>query len=114
MVSSSACTAHKALTAGLFSRRPFRRRSSVQCAAAAGQWGVRLAGSGSSVPATFLTNQDLEKLVETNDEWIRTRTGIKKRHILAEGESMAAHCAKASLAALEMAGGQDEVKADSL
>ncbi|GAB4823464.1 hypothetical protein N2152v2_010510 [Parachlorella kessleri] len=104
VVSSSTCTAQKALTAGLFSRRPFSRRSAVQCAAAAGQWGVRLAGSGSSVPATFLTNQDLEKLVETNDEWIRTRTGIKKRHILAEGESMAAHCAKASLAALEMAG----------
>ena len=85
--------------------RPCRRRTSVQCAAAQQQqWGVKLAGVGSSVPAKFLTNADLEKLVDTNDEWITTRTGIKKRHILAEGEAMAPHCAKAAQAALEMAG----------
>lgn len=52
----------------------------------------------------FLTNQDLERLVDTNDEWITTRTGIKKRHILGEGEAMAPHCARAAKAALEMAG----------
>ena len=39
--------------------------------------GCRLAGCGSSVPEAVLTNADLEKLVETNDEWIATRTGIR-------------------------------------
>jgi len=40
--------------------------------------GCRLAGVGSSVPATVLTNKDLEQLVETNDEWIASRTGIRR------------------------------------
>lgn len=41
--------------------------------------GVRLAGVGSSVPRTVLSNDDLSKLVDTNDEWIATRTGIRRR-----------------------------------
>lgn len=43
------------------------------------QWdtGCRLAGCGSSVPSSVLTNADLEKLVETNDDWIAARTGIR-------------------------------------
>ncbi|KAL4858291.1 3-oxoacyl-[acyl-carrier-protein] synthase 3 [Chlorella vulgaris] len=53
---------------------------------------------------TFLTNDDLAKLVDTSDEWIASRTGIKKRHILAAGESLSSHAAAASLKALEMAG----------
>ncbi len=52
----------------------------------------------------MLTNDDLAKLVDTNDEWITTRTGIKERHILAEGESLAEHAAAAARNALEMAG----------
>lgn len=60
------------------------------------------------MPEKFLTNLDLEKLVETNDEWITTRTGIKKRHILSEGEGLAPHCAKAAAAALDMAGVKPE------
>jgi 3-oxoacyl-[acyl-carrier-protein] synthase III len=65
--------------------------------------GVRLAGCGSSVPQKALTNHDLEKLVETNDEWITSRTGIRKRHVLAEGEGIATHAAAAGAKALEMA-----------
>ena len=42
-----------------------------------GAAGCRLAGSGSSVPEAVLTNADLEKLVDTNDEWIAARTGIR-------------------------------------
>jgi 3-oxoacyl-[acyl-carrier-protein] synthase-3 len=61
-------------------------------------------GVGSAVPEKILTNADLEKLVETNDEWITTRTGIKKRHILGEGESLSQLAATASQRALEMAG----------
>jgi len=43
--------------------------------------GVRIIGTGSYAPEKLLTNQDLERMVETSDEWIRTRTGIRERHI---------------------------------
>ena len=55
------------------------------------------------MPPKFLTNADLEKLVDTNDEWITTRTGIKKRHILGEGEKLSTHAAAAAQRALDMA-----------
>lgn len=85
--------------------RTVSRSLRLQCAAAAQNTvGIRLAGSGSAVPPKFLTNADLEKLVDTNDEWITSRTGIKKRHILGEGESLSALAATASQHALDMAG----------
>lgn len=65
---------------------------------------VQLAGCGSSVPELVLTNEDLQKYVDTNDEWITTRTGIKKRHILNEGESLSTHASISATKALEMAG----------
>jgi 3-oxoacyl-[acyl-carrier-protein] synthase-3 len=46
-----------------------------------------IAGTGSFLPERILTNADLEKIVDTSDEWIRTRTGIERRHIAAEGET---------------------------
>lgn len=82
-------------------RRPFQ----VKCGASGSSTvGIRLVGTGSSVPPKFLTNHDLEKLVETNDEWITSRTGIKKRHILAEDETLVGHAAIASQRAMQMAG----------
>ena len=48
---------------------------------------ARIAGTGSYLPEKILTNAELEKLVDTSDEWIRTRTGIKQRHVAAEGET---------------------------
>lgn len=60
----------------------------------------RLAGTGSYLPEKVLTNADLEKLVDTSDEWIRTRTGIERRHIAAPEEtssSMAEHAARRAL-----------------
>lgn len=48
-----------------------------------------ITGLAKYVPAKTLTNQDLEKIVDTSDEWITTRTGIKKRHIVGEDESTA-------------------------
>jgi 3-oxoacyl-[acyl-carrier-protein] synthase-3 len=64
----------------------------------------RIAGTGKYLPERVLTNADLEKMVETTDEWIKTRTGIERRHIAAEDE-MTSHLAyKAGLAALENAG----------
>ncbi|NQZ01617.1 MAG: ketoacyl-ACP synthase III [Bdellovibrionales bacterium] len=66
----------------------------------------RIAGSGSYLPEKVLTNKDLEKLVDTNDEWIRERTGIAQRHIAAEGEYTSDLGLKASQIALEQAGMQ--------
>jgi 3-oxoacyl-[acyl-carrier-protein] synthase-3 len=65
---------------------------------------ARITGTGSAVPARVLTNFDLEKMVDTSDEWITTRTGIKERRIAAEGEYTSTFAAAAARSALEMAG----------
>jgi 3-oxoacyl-[acyl-carrier-protein] synthase-3 len=65
---------------------------------------VSIIGTGSYLPERILTNQELEKLVETSDEWITSRTGIKERRIAAEGEHTSDLAAKAALAAMENAG----------
>jgi 3-oxoacyl-[acyl-carrier-protein] synthase-3 len=65
---------------------------------------VSIIGTGSYVPERVLTNAELEKLVETSDEWITSRTGIKERRIAAEGECTSDLAAKAALAAIENAG----------
>lgn len=64
---------------------------------------VTIAGTGSYLPEKVLTNADLEKMVETSDEWITTRTGIKERRIAAEGEHTSHMAAKAARKALEQA-----------
>lgn len=46
----------------------------------------RISGTGHSLPAKVLTNFDLEKMVDTTDEWIRTRTGIRERRIAEKEE----------------------------
>ncbi len=65
---------------------------------------ARIIGTGSAVPDRVLTNLDLEKMVDTSDEWITTRTGIKERRIAAEGEYTSTFATKAAERALEMAG----------
>lgn len=47
---------------------------------------TRIVGTGAYLPEKVLTNQDLEAMLDTSDEWIRERTGIRERHIVAEGE----------------------------
>ncbi len=64
----------------------------------------RIVGTGKYLPERILTNADLEKMVETTDEWIRSRTGIENRHIAADGEGTSDLAYKAALAALEDAG----------
>ena len=64
----------------------------------------RILGTGSYLPARILTNADLEKLVDTNDQWIVDRTGIRERHIAAEGEFTSDLATHAARAALEVAG----------
>lgn len=65
---------------------------------------VSIIGTGSYVPERVMSNAELEKLVETSDEWITTRTGIKERRIAAEGEFTSDMAAKAAQSALENAG----------
>lgn len=63
----------------------------------------RIVGTGSHLPARVLTNADLEKMVETSDEWIRDRTGIERRHIAADGETTVDLAEPAARRALDMA-----------
>jgi len=65
---------------------------------------ARIVGTGRAVPEKILTNQDLEKIVETSDEWITTRTGIKRRHIAAADEALSSFAIPATMNALESAG----------
>jgi len=60
-------------------------------------------GTGSAVPAKILTNEDLSKIVETSDEWITTRTGIKTRHIAEDNETTASLATEAAIKALQAA-----------
>src|SRR5213082_2453636 len=64
---------------------------------------VSIVGTGSYVPDKVLTNDDLSRIVDTSDEWITTRTGIKERRIAAEGEQTSDLATKAALNALEQA-----------
>jgi 3-oxoacyl-[acyl-carrier-protein] synthase-3 len=66
--------------------------------------GSIILGTGSSLPIRVVTNQELEKTVDTSDEWIRTRTGIQQRHISTTGEYTYILAARAAENALEMAG----------
>ena len=65
---------------------------------------ARIAGTGSYLPEKLLTNDDLAKQVDTSDEWIRSRTGIRERHIAAEGETTSDLGYHAAVRALEAAG----------
>jgi 3-oxoacyl-[acyl-carrier-protein] synthase-3 len=64
----------------------------------------RITGWGKSVPEKVLTNHDLEKMVDTSDEWIVSRTGIRERRIAGEGETTATLSVKAAQAAMTKAG----------
>lgn len=70
----------------------------------------RIIGTGSYLPEKILTNHDLEKIVDTSDEWIRTRTGISQRHIAADGQLASDLAVNASHRALENA----NLKADEI
>lgn len=64
----------------------------------------RIAGTGRYLPEKVLTNFDLEKMVDTSDEWIRTRTGVERRHIAADDQSVSDLCCEAARQAIESAG----------
>src|SRR5512134_3425160 len=62
-----------------------------------------ITGTGSYAPAKVLTNKDLESIVDTTDQWIVERTGIRERHVAAEGEATSDMALAATKRALEMA-----------
>src|SRR4030088_150265 len=65
---------------------------------------VSIIGTGSYVPEKILTNDDLSRMVDTSDEWITTRTGIKERRVAAKDEHTSDMAAKAALQAIAQAG----------
>ena len=64
----------------------------------------RIEGTGRYLPERILTNADLEKTIDTTDEWIRTRTGVEQRHIAADDENTSDLCLNAAKQAMEAAG----------
>ncbi|MCC6406408.1 MAG: ketoacyl-ACP synthase III [Planctomycetes bacterium] len=67
---------------------------------------VGIAGTGACMPSRVMTNHDFEKLVDTSDEWIQQRTGIKERRFVSENECTSDLCVTAAQRALEAAGMQ--------
>lgn len=65
--------------------------------------GCKLVGCGSAVPTLQISNDDLSKMVDTSDEWISSRTGIRKRRVLAGTDNLTGLAAEAARKALEMA-----------
>ncbi len=68
----------------------------------------RIAGTGSHLPEKVISNFDLEKMVDTSDEWIRSRTGIERRHVAADGETTVDLAEHAARRALDAAGVRPE------
>ncbi len=64
----------------------------------------RVAGTGRYLPEKVLTNFDLEKMVDTSDEWIRTRTGVERRHVAREDQAVSDLCLEAAKQAIDAAG----------
>jgi len=65
---------------------------------------ARITGTGGYLPEKVLTNKDLEAIVDTNDQWIRERTGILKRHVVVDGETTCDLAEQAARRAIEAAG----------
>src|SRR5947208_2490679 len=69
---------------------------------------IHIIGTGAYIPHKVLTNHDLEKMVDTSDEWITTRTGIKERHVASKDEAASDLAIAAARGALENAGVKPE------
>ena len=64
----------------------------------------RIIGTGRYLPERIMTNHDLEKIVDTTDEWIRTRTGVERRHVVEPEQTTSEMCVEAAKKAMEAAG----------
>ena len=68
----------------------------------------RIVGTGRYLPEKIMTNFDLEKIVDTTDEWIRTRTGVERRHVVEPEQTTSDMCCEAAKVAMEDAGVKPE------
>jgi 3-oxoacyl-[acyl-carrier-protein] synthase III len=75
---------------------------------------ARIAGCGSALPKTVVTNDELSKRIDTSDEWITQRTGIKQRYVAGEGETTSSLAIEAAKAALAHAGITDPASIDGI
>lgn len=91
-------------SAGLMRTPAPRPRSRPIVASSRAKLRARMVGIGSCAPPKRMSNAELEAIVDTSDEWIAQRTGIRARHLLAPGESLSELGCKAAERALEMAG----------
>lgn len=74
--------------------------------------GIKIRGTGHKAPKNIITNQDLAQRVDTSDEWISSRTGIRRRHHCQEGETATSLCVEAARKAIENSGvSADEIGA---
>ena len=73
----------------------------------------RIVGMGRYLPERVMTNFDLEKIVDTSDEWIRTRTGVERRHVVEEDQTTSDMCVESAKSAMEDAARLDEEFAKS-
>jgi 3-oxoacyl-[acyl-carrier-protein] synthase-3 len=89
---------------GALARPPATRRAAAGLGEPMKQRRAAITALGTSVPERLLTNADLEKMVDTSDEWIRTRTGIRTRHIVEPGTPTSALAAQAAAEALRRRG----------
>ena len=64
----------------------------------------RIVGTGRYLPERIMTNADLEKIVDTTDEWIRTRTGVERRHVVSEEQTTSDMCVESAKNAMDAAG----------
>ena len=70
----------------------------------------RIVGTGRYLPEKVLTNFDLEKMVDTTDEWIRTRTGVERRHVVAPEQTTSDMCCEAAkIAASQIASARYDI-----
>jgi 3-oxoacyl-[acyl-carrier-protein] synthase-3 len=90
---------------GFFSRGPAARRTALTLSVrpVVGRR-CKITALGTYVPPQVLTNQDLEKMVDTNDQWIMERTGIRERHVLAKGLGTSDMCVEAAKKCLAQRG----------
>ena len=75
--------------------------------------GIHIVGTGRALPEKILTNEDMSRLVDTSDEWIVTRTGIRQRHICEE-ETCASLAAAAAKKALQEAAAKEQVRPEEI
>uniref|UniRef100_A0A1S6K813 beta-ketoacyl-[acyl-carrier-protein] synthase III n=1 Tax=Gambierdiscus excentricus TaxID=986170 RepID=A0A1S6K813_9DINO len=80
------------------------RRDGLQLSALPPFPGISIAGTGSATPAAVVSNDDLAEVMDTSDEWIVQRTGIRRRHVMKPDESLVSLSARAARQALERAG----------